>query len=127
MSRHKVDPQSRQSGHEPTQASPKGLAIFAACFVVSIAAILGLILLMTHWLRPNVGPPIAAVQPPAPNLQPSPGGPNKDWQDLQALDARYRAEFADRGWVGKDGETRVPDAVVQQVISESRRDVGGAQ
>ena len=120
-----VDADSRRAGHEPIDASVKGLAVFAACFVVGLAGLMG----GAYWLYAAVTPDRPArgltVRPPEPNLQPSPGDANVDWQDLQRLNSEYHREFADRGWVAPDGSVRVPDAIAAKVIAESNGDGDG--
>ena len=125
MSHRKVNPESLKQGHEPLQASARGLAIFAACFAVGLAALFAATWGVYVWTLPPVPDPAVVVRPPAPNLQPSPRDPNLDWQDLKALNDTYRDEFAARGWLAKDGSVKVPDSVVQRVIAESKQPRGG--
>ena len=120
MSRRKVDPESLRQGHEALEASSKGLTIFAACFIVSLAGLMAIAVGVWKWAVPPVPRPAEVVRPPAPNLQPSPRDPQLDYEYLQSVNREYHDQFAARGWVGSDGKVRVPGAIVAKVIAESK-------
>lgn len=120
MSRRAVNEKSLERGHEGLEASPKGLVIFAACFIVSLAGLMAITIPLWRWAMPPTPSPAAIVRPPAPNLQPSPRDPQLDYEYMQSVNREYHDQFAARGWVGTDGKVRVPDAIVAKVIAETK-------
>ncbi len=116
----KVDVKAVRAGHEPLGASPTGLGIFAACFILGMAGLMWLTVGVWHWVMPPESRPAAVVRPPLPNLQPSPRDPVLDYEYMQRLNGAYYQEFASRGWVAADGQIRVPDAIAARVIAESK-------
>ena len=120
MSRRAVNQRSLECGHEGMEASAKGLAVFAACFIVGLAGLMAITIPLWRWAMPPTPSPAEIVRAPSPNLQPSPRDPQLDYQYLQSVNREYRDQFAVRGWVQADGKVRVPKAIVAKVIAESK-------
>lgn len=118
--------------HEGTQLNLRALIKFTIWFVIGTI----LVHLVIWWIfvlfrsavgeetREITGVKAERLAPPEPRLQPSEAHNRLPAQDMAAMHAVEREEFARRGWIDeKTGQVRVPPAVVGQLskLSEQRK------